>query len=145
MFKTIRDIAFPESRAYPAFTLPAGTVVVLIKGADGIKGDLWAVRDAKVIIDLTGNTHDPIYRYTWVEAADVGEVVTIASEAERFRLLADLGERITTEAQETEPLDALEWLADAAAFVAHLRAPCSPAAPSQGVATVIRSSREDWA
>lgn len=70
---TARDIDFPENRMYPAFTLPKGTVVVLIKNADGILGDLWAVRSPKVIMDLTGNTHDPKYRYTFVPAEDVVE------------------------------------------------------------------------
>lgn len=67
-YKTNRDIHFPENRMYPAFTIPQGTVVTLIKGASGTEGDLWAVRDAKLIMDLTGNTHDPKYRYTWVPA-----------------------------------------------------------------------------
>lgn len=50
------------------FTLPAGTLCHLVKGADGLKGDLYAVSQAKVIMDLTGNKHDPIYRYCWVPA-----------------------------------------------------------------------------
>jgi len=49
-------------------TLPKGTACIFVKGASGTHGDLYAVRDAKVISDLTGNTHDPIYRYTWVDA-----------------------------------------------------------------------------
>jgi hypothetical protein len=64
--RTSRDIDFPETRECPAFTLPKGASVVLVKRADGIKGDLWAVRDAKIIMGLTGNTHDPKYRWTWV-------------------------------------------------------------------------------
>jgi hypothetical protein len=68
VYRTNRDIVYPETREYPSFVLPKGTVVTLVKGADGLKGDLWTVRDSSVIMDLTGNKHDPIYRYTWVSA-----------------------------------------------------------------------------
>lgn len=54
-------------------TLPAGTRVMLVKGASGTKGDLYAVADAKLLVDLTGNSHDPKYRYAFVDHADVGE------------------------------------------------------------------------
>jgi hypothetical protein len=46
--------------------LPAGTLVRLIKGADGILGDLYAVESQKLLIELTGNSHDPKYRYLFV-------------------------------------------------------------------------------
>ena len=65
-YRTSRDIEFAQTRQYPAFTLPKGTAVVLVKGADGLKGDLWAVRDHTLIVKLTGNSHDPKYRWTWV-------------------------------------------------------------------------------
>lgn len=48
------------------FVLPKGTQVELIRGASGTKGDLWAVRSTKLLMDLTGNTHDPKYRYCFV-------------------------------------------------------------------------------
>lgn len=73
MLRTSRDLHFPESRMYCAFTLPKGTPVVLIKNASGTEGDLYAVRDAKTIMDLTGNTHDPKYRYVWVPADAVSD------------------------------------------------------------------------
>lgn len=44
------------------FTLPAGTQMQLIQGIGGG----WAVRSVKLLIDLTGNTHDPVYRYCFV-------------------------------------------------------------------------------
>jgi len=72
--RTARDVRYPASRAYPAFVLPRGTPVTLVRGADGVKGDLWAVRDAKVVMDLTGNTHDPEHRHTWVPADAVEAV-----------------------------------------------------------------------
>lgn len=68
---TRRDLALTAWGS--SFTLPAGTPVTLIKGADGLKGDLWAVRDARTLINLTGNSHDPIYRYCWIDAAEVVE------------------------------------------------------------------------
>ncbi|MDQ0475255.1 hypothetical protein [Labrys wisconsinensis] len=48
--------------------LPKGTLVHLVKGASGIgtEGDLWAVSNTKLLMDLTGNTHDPKYRYAFV-------------------------------------------------------------------------------
>lgn len=62
------------------FTLPPGTRVHLVVGADGIKGDLWAVSDVKLLQELTGNAHDPKYRYAWVDAAAV-KVTHAAGEA----------------------------------------------------------------
>ena len=47
-------------------TLPAGTAVTLVKGASGTEGDLYAVESVKLLIELTGNTHDPKYRYAYV-------------------------------------------------------------------------------
>ena len=49
-------------------TLPAGTLCHLVKGADGRKGDLFAVSQAKAVADLTCNKHDATYRYCWVPA-----------------------------------------------------------------------------
>jgi hypothetical protein len=46
---------------------------MLVKGASGTKDDLYAVADAKLLVDLTGNSHDPKYRYAFVDHADVGE------------------------------------------------------------------------
>ena len=49
-------------------TLPTGTAVTLVKGASGTEGDLYAVESVKLLIELTGNTHDPKYRYAFVPA-----------------------------------------------------------------------------
>lgn len=54
--------------------LPKGTLVRLIKNASGTEGDLWAVSSKKLLMALTGNTHDPKYRYCWVPADAVEEV-----------------------------------------------------------------------
>jgi|JI10StandDraft_1071094.scaffolds.fasta_scaffold199727_5 hypothetical protein len=51
-----------------SITLPAGTSVKLVKGASGTQGDLYAVESVKLLIELTGNTHDPKYRYAFVPA-----------------------------------------------------------------------------
>lgn len=50
------------------FVLPKGTQVQLIKGASGTQGDLWAVRHVKLLKELTGNHHDPVYRYCFVNS-----------------------------------------------------------------------------
>lgn len=55
-------------------TLPEGTEVELIKGASGTEGDLYAVKSTQLLIDLTGNTHDPKYRYAFVPTDAVDEV-----------------------------------------------------------------------
>lgn len=57
------------------FTLPAGTDVHLIKGASGVRGDMYAVTSVKLLTQLTGNDHDPKYRYCFVEHSDVDESV----------------------------------------------------------------------
>lgn len=54
-------------------TLPKGTRVRLIKGASGTEGDLYAVESTKLLMDLTGNTHDPNYRYAFVPTDAVAE------------------------------------------------------------------------
>lgn len=54
-------------------TLPQGTKVRLIKGASGTRGDLYAVDSVKDLIALTGNAHDPRYRYAFVPTDAVAE------------------------------------------------------------------------
>lgn len=44
-------------------TIPAGTEVVAVSESSG-----FAVKHAALIVRLTGNTHDPHYRYVWVPA-----------------------------------------------------------------------------
>lgn len=55
-------------------TLPEGTEVILVEGASGTKGDLYAVKSVELLKKLSGNTHDPEYRYAFVPADAVGEV-----------------------------------------------------------------------
>jgi len=47
--------------------LPKGTDVIYIGSANGG----WAVESARLLSDLTGNKHDPYYRYAWVKEEDV--------------------------------------------------------------------------
>jgi hypothetical protein len=47
-------------------TLPRGTRLSLIKNASGTEGDLWAVSSTRLLQELTGNMHDPVYRYCFV-------------------------------------------------------------------------------
>lgn len=61
-------------------TLPAGTKVRLIKEASGTEGDLYAVESVKLLIELTGNAHDPHYRYAFVPTDAVAEVKPEATE-----------------------------------------------------------------
>ena len=42
--------------------IPKGTQVMHIKGTGGG----YAVRNIELLAELTGNTHDPKYRYAWV-------------------------------------------------------------------------------
>lgn len=93
--KTIRDLDYPASRIYPAFTLPTGTAVTLIEDGGGTRGHLWAVSNPQVIMDLTGNTHDPIYRYFWIEPKDV-EPIKVAQPAPLEPMPETLASRVAT-------------------------------------------------
>lgn len=66
MAKTNRDVDLHYHGT--DITLPKGTRVELIRGASGTEGDKWAVASIRLLMDLTGNTHDPKYRYAWVPA-----------------------------------------------------------------------------
>lgn len=54
--------------------IPAGTKVRFIPKADGLTGSMWAVEDIALLIKLTGNRHDPKYRYLFVPSAIVEPV-----------------------------------------------------------------------
>lgn len=54
--------------------LPEGTRVHLVKNADGIKGDMYAVSSVRQLQKLTGNMHDPQYRYCFVDKEHVREL-----------------------------------------------------------------------
>lgn len=66
MAKTNRDL--PMTLWGSPVVIPAGTTVHLIRNASGTEGDLWAVSDIKRLMTLTGNHHDPKYRYAFVPA-----------------------------------------------------------------------------
>lgn len=63
-----RDYVMPKGDTYEGTTIPKGTRVHLVKGADGMRGDLWAVSSVSLLVNLTGNNWDPHYRYAWVPA-----------------------------------------------------------------------------
>lgn len=48
-------------------TLPEGAAVVWVEG----NGGGFALASTKLLIKLTGNTHDPVYRYAWVNREQV--------------------------------------------------------------------------
>lgn len=47
--------------------LPAGAAVVFVEG----NGGGFALASTQLLIELTGNTHDPVYRYAWIPAQRV--------------------------------------------------------------------------
>lgn len=47
-------------------TLPRGTRLELVNHTSAGKGGVWAVESEKLLSELTGNTHDPKYRYCFV-------------------------------------------------------------------------------
>lgn len=49
--------------------IPAGTRCVLV---DGPQGCAWAVDDVPLLVKLTGNSHDPKYRYVFLPLDAVG-------------------------------------------------------------------------
>lgn len=68
---TNRDL--PMNLWGSSFTLPKGTRVRLVKNASGTEGDLWAVESIALLIELTGNSHDPKYRFAFVPADSVDQ------------------------------------------------------------------------
>jgi hypothetical protein len=44
-------------------TIPAGTRAIAVMNPSGFK---WAVDDVPLLIELTGNSHDPQYRYAYL-------------------------------------------------------------------------------
>lgn len=68
---TTRDVhvTYPDfSRDTMTITIPAGTEVMLVPKGAGLEFDIWAVRSEELLIRLSGNTHDPRYRYCRVPA-----------------------------------------------------------------------------
>lgn len=59
---TIDYLAELGRAAHCRVTIPAGTVAVLVEG----HGGGWAVASEALLMRLTGNTHDPRYRYAFL-------------------------------------------------------------------------------
>lgn len=77
MLKTRHDLV--KTWWGSTITVPKGTRVRLIKNADGLRGDLFAIDDVRLLVGLTGNTHDPYYRYAVVEPEEVADDASLAS------------------------------------------------------------------
>ena len=69
MYVTIRETEARMSEG-GSCRVPAGTEVIPVTGGQGVS---YAVKSSALIVTLTGNTHDPHYRYAWVNTADVEE------------------------------------------------------------------------
>lgn len=61
------------------FRLPKGTELIKLQNGQGF--DCFAVQSEQLLISLTGNDHDPKYRYCWIPARFVIE----ATSRERFK------------------------------------------------------------
>lgn len=93
MLRTNKDIVttqFTIGGRDPAetWTLPAGSRVVMVKGLSGTSGDGFAAADVAQLKRLSGNAHDPVYRYLVISAADV-ESDTESERALIARILAN--------------------------------------------------------
>ena len=63
------EIQYPPPRPYKV-TLPKGAAVHYVDSPGGG----WAISSVQLLVELTGNTHDPHYRYAWVSPEDVNEI-----------------------------------------------------------------------
>lgn len=76
MFRTTRDIRFDrfcEASLIPSpFTLPKGSPVKVIECGQGPA--YASALSTRELIALSGDPHDPIYRYLWIDGADVESV-----------------------------------------------------------------------
>jgi len=91
MYRTNKDLEITafECQA-PAmrskFILPAGSKAIFVRALDGVKGDGFAAGDPSQIVALTGNSHDPHYRYIPLAADDIeGETEDEQREVMRVR------------------------------------------------------------
>lgn len=96
-YKTTRAldlIAWPGIGGGYPITLPEGSRALLVKGLSGLNGDGFAVASIRQLVELTGNHHDPKYRYVDLPAdAIAGE--TEAEKAEVARIAAKQASRKT--------------------------------------------------
>lgn len=56
-----------------AVKVPKGTLVHLVKNASSNEGDLYAISNIALLVELTGNSHDPKYRHAFVSSDEVEE------------------------------------------------------------------------
>jgi hypothetical protein len=86
MFKTNAPVSL---RAWGAvIELPAGSRVDVINGFDPHRGDSFIAADVEQLIGLTGNNHDPKYRYLAVPASVVvGETPEEKAAVNRIRTI----------------------------------------------------------
>jgi hypothetical protein len=83
MAKTIREVTvkYLENIGFPYdVTVPEGTELTAVEGGTGIS---YAVKDVALLIRLTGNTHDPHYRYCCVPDDVVDVLVQDTAPAPR--------------------------------------------------------------
>jgi hypothetical protein len=67
--RDVELIPFENVGLRQTITIPAGTRCVAV---DGPMGMAWAVGDVRLLMRLTGNTHDPKYRYVFLPNDAVG-------------------------------------------------------------------------
>jgi hypothetical protein len=73
-----------------AWTLPAGARVHLIKGFEGGTRDGFVAADVAQLKALSGNTHDPVYRYMQIDPLHVeGVGAESVADVERLRQEAE--------------------------------------------------------
>jgi hypothetical protein len=86
MFKTNAPVSL---RAWGVvIELPAGSRVDVISGFDPLRGDGFVAADVDQLIALTGNSHDPKYRYLVVPASVVvGETLEEKATVDRIRTI----------------------------------------------------------
>ena len=66
MLRLKRDVPF-TTREDSKVVLPKGAAVMLVKG----HGGGYAIRDAKMLADLTGDRHTYKHYHVWVKPEDV--------------------------------------------------------------------------
>lgn len=73
MYRTNKDIVTAAYRfkGESTWTLPVGSRATLVKGLSGIAGDGFTAANVAQLKDLSGNSHDPVYRYLIIAAVDV--------------------------------------------------------------------------
>lgn len=133
-YQTARPVAFGrdfqtgqfDARDGAEFTLPAGTAVQLIREADGIKGDLFAVADASDVAEAAGGSgfalHDAQRHYLFLPADAVVRADGTPAADDLNRSPADIARRrpalTSGQVADVGATDDAMTLATAAAMVA---------------------------